>query len=301
MDINAQIKILEALLKNVNNRECADCSSKTPRWASITFGTFVCLRCSGQHRQLQVHITKIKSVNLDKWAPEMVEMYKHVNNAIINTYWEARLPKGYNKPGQNATSNEVESFIRDKYLNKRWVDVDMSADPANMYWNNRKRFDKFIKKVTSQGDADGDEQSDDSSHKKKKKSKKDKKHKKNKDADSDEEEEEVMPSIKTQAPKIIPKQVAPAAPITDLINLDSMPASKPSGSVIDGFSEFQDADPMKSTDDFSDFQQAPKTPSTGGINMQGLMNLYSQNPQYNAPSSAQAPVNKYQALDAFNN
>ena len=63
MDINAQIKILETLLKQEQNRECADCNSKTPRWASITFGTFVCLRCSGMHRQLQVHITKIKSVN----------------------------------------------------------------------------------------------------------------------------------------------------------------------------------------------------------------------------------------------
>lgn len=95
MDINAQIKILEVLLKQESNRECADCNSKTPRWASITFGTFVCLRCSGMHRQLQVHIAKVKSVNLDKWNPDMVEMYKHVNNHVINTYWEARLPKGF--------------------------------------------------------------------------------------------------------------------------------------------------------------------------------------------------------------
>jgi stromal membrane-associated protein len=153
MDINMQIKILEALLKLPDNRECSDCNSKTPRWASITFGTFVCLRCSGQHRQLQVHITKIKSVNLDKWAPEMLEMYKHVNNTILNAYWEARLPRGYNKPGQNATSQEVESFIRDKYVNRRWVDTALSADPANLYWNDRKKFDKFILKVTGGGDG----------------------------------------------------------------------------------------------------------------------------------------------------
>jgi stromal membrane-associated protein len=55
------------LLRMEENRECADCYSRTPRWASITFGSFVCLRCSGMHRQLQVHIAKIKSVNLDKW------------------------------------------------------------------------------------------------------------------------------------------------------------------------------------------------------------------------------------------
>jgi len=93
-----------------------------------------------------VHISKIKSVNLDKWHPDMVEMYKHVNNAVINSYWEARLPHGYNKPSQNANSKEVEAFIRDKYVHKKWVDT--GADPAYLYWNDRKKFDKYIQKVT---------------------------------------------------------------------------------------------------------------------------------------------------------
>ena len=79
----------------------------------------------------------------------MVEMYKHVNNAILNTYWEARLPKGYNRPSQNASSSEVEAFIRDKYVHKKWIDTGMSADPATLYWHDRKKFNKFIKKVTT--------------------------------------------------------------------------------------------------------------------------------------------------------
>ena len=98
MDMNVQIKILETLLRKDENKECADCQSKTPRWASITFGCFVCLRCSGVHRNLQVHIAKIKSVNLDKWAPEVVEMYKSFNNYISNSYWEAKLPGNFSKP-----------------------------------------------------------------------------------------------------------------------------------------------------------------------------------------------------------
>ena len=51
------------------------------------------------HRQLQVHIAKIKSVNLDKWKPEVVELYKNINNIIVNAYWEARLPSNFKKPG----------------------------------------------------------------------------------------------------------------------------------------------------------------------------------------------------------
>ena len=74
----------------------------------------------------------------------MVEMYKHVDNAVINNYWEARLPKGYQKPGQSASSSEVEQFIKDKYVNKKWVDTQMSADPAHLYWHDKKKFTKYI-------------------------------------------------------------------------------------------------------------------------------------------------------------
>ncbi len=49
----------------------------------------------GFHRSLQVHITKIKSVNLDKWPDGFVEMYKYINNDIINSYWEHSLPSHF--------------------------------------------------------------------------------------------------------------------------------------------------------------------------------------------------------------
>jgi len=52
-DMAQQIKVLEALLSMQDNKECADCTSKTPRWASITFGIFVCLRCSGKPRAIR--------------------------------------------------------------------------------------------------------------------------------------------------------------------------------------------------------------------------------------------------------
>ena len=125
------------MLKKDENKVCADCTAKNPKWASITFGTFVCLKCSGMHRQLQVHITKIKSVHLDKWQPEIVEMYKYVNNFIINNYWEAKLPKGFSKPTLDSTAQEVESFIKDKYLSKKWIDSSMAVDPAKLYWQDQ--------------------------------------------------------------------------------------------------------------------------------------------------------------------
>lgn len=43
-----------------------------PRWASWNLGIFLCIRCAGIHRNLGVHISRVKSVNLDSWTPEQV-------------------------------------------------------------------------------------------------------------------------------------------------------------------------------------------------------------------------------------
>ena len=157
----------------------------------------------------------------------MVEMYKHVNNTIINSYWEAKLPANHNKPGQNASSSEVESFIRDKYINKRWVDTTMSSDIASMYWNDRKKFDKFIKKITSGGDtgaAEGAEEDSGEDKKKKKKSKKSKKSKK--DSEDEDSEEKIVASKNLKAPMTSAQTLPakkPTAPVVidDLINLNA--------------------------------------------------------------------------------
>jgi len=53
----------------------------------------------GVHRQLGVHITKIKSVNLDKWPEGKVPLFEHVSNHMVNSYWEKNLPASFRKPG----------------------------------------------------------------------------------------------------------------------------------------------------------------------------------------------------------
>lgn len=67
------------------------------------------------------HISKVKSVNLDKWPAGKIELFQNVSNELINSYWEKNMPKNYRKPDSNANNREVTDFLEDKYVRKRWA------------------------------------------------------------------------------------------------------------------------------------------------------------------------------------
>ncbi|KAK0201081.1 hypothetical protein DFS33DRAFT_1266439 [Desarmillaria ectypa] len=67
-------KTLRELVKKPENKLCADCKRNDPRWASWNIGVFLCIRCSGIHRGMGTHISRVKSVDLDVWTPEQMEV-----------------------------------------------------------------------------------------------------------------------------------------------------------------------------------------------------------------------------------
>ena len=64
---------LARMAKLPENSECADCTAKAPKWASFNHGIFICIKCSGCHRNIGRAISKVKSINLDRWLPEQFE------------------------------------------------------------------------------------------------------------------------------------------------------------------------------------------------------------------------------------
>ncbi|KAI8062724.1 hypothetical protein BC940DRAFT_243946 [Gongronella butleri] len=119
--------LFNTLLQQDDNKHCADCKRKDPRWASWNLGIFICIRCSGIHRSLGVHISKVKSVDLDTWLPDQVAMMQQWGNGRANSYWEAQLTDPIPKD-----TNHMMPWIRMKYEQKRWVMDDTPPDPATL-------------------------------------------------------------------------------------------------------------------------------------------------------------------------
>ncbi|XP_075985209.1 stromal membrane-associated protein 2-like [Anticarsia gemmatalis] len=134
--------ILMQMLKDEDNKYCVDCDAKGPRWASWNLGIFLCIRCAGIHRNLGVHISKVKSVNLDSWTPEQVVSLQQMGNSRARAVYEANLPDSFRRP-QNDSS--LEAFIRAKYEQKKYIAKEWVPPPTpKVNWD--KEIDEEIER-----------------------------------------------------------------------------------------------------------------------------------------------------------
>ncbi|XP_020925738.1 arf-GAP with coiled-coil, ANK repeat and PH domain-containing protein 2 isoform X3 [Sus scrofa] len=112
------------------NASCCDCGLADPRWASINLGITLCIECSGIHRSLGVHFSKVRSLTLDTWEPELLKLMCELGNDVINRVYEANVEKmGVKKP-QPGQRQEKEAYIRAKYVERKFVDkYSISSSP----------------------------------------------------------------------------------------------------------------------------------------------------------------------------
>ncbi|XP_023412166.1 arf-GAP with coiled-coil, ANK repeat and PH domain-containing protein 1 isoform X2 [Loxodonta africana] len=104
------------------NAQCCDCREPAPEWASINLGVTLCIQCSGIHRSLGVHFSKVRSLTLDSWEPELVKLMCELGNVVINQIYEARVDAmAVKKPGPSCSRQEKEAWIHAKYVEKKFL------------------------------------------------------------------------------------------------------------------------------------------------------------------------------------
>ncbi|RUS35609.1 hypothetical protein BC938DRAFT_482906, partial [Jimgerdemannia flammicorona] len=113
-------RLLLEMISLSGNNQCADCGAKGPRWASFNLGVFLCIRCGGLHRKMGTHISKVKSVTLDSWTPEQIEMMKQGGNSKANAKYNPH-PEQHPLPLAEDDSG-MERYIRSKWEKKAFME-----------------------------------------------------------------------------------------------------------------------------------------------------------------------------------
>ena len=137
-------KLQQQLIKQVQalsgNDRCADCSTnkEVPTWLSTNLGVLVCIECSGIHRDLGVHISRIQSLTLDHITTSQLMIAHNMGNDFFNEVYEAKLQSTKGPVNDSAQVNgscdmmklEADStmeqrcdYIRKKYLHKTFCQV----------------------------------------------------------------------------------------------------------------------------------------------------------------------------------
>ncbi|XP_052806812.1 centaurin-gamma-1A-like isoform X16 [Mya arenaria] len=109
-----------AIRNTRGNNLCADCATPAPEWASLNLGTLICIECSGIHRNLGTHISRVRSLGLDEWPLDLIHVMTSVGNNLANTVWEFNC-KGRVKPSTATPREEKEKWIRAKYEAKEFL------------------------------------------------------------------------------------------------------------------------------------------------------------------------------------
>ncbi|BBG93825.1 ARF GTPase-activating protein, partial [Prunus dulcis] len=163
-------KTIDMLRRVCGNDKCADCSAPEPDWASLNLGVLVCIECSGVHRNLGVHISKVRSLTLDvkAWEPSVINLFQSLGNAFANSVWEELLQSRnafqvdlistgsyksdkkqlvfISKPSQSDSIPVKEKFIHAKYAEKLFVrkpkDAQYTHLIAQQIWEGVRANDK---------------------------------------------------------------------------------------------------------------------------------------------------------------
>uniref|UniRef100_A0A8D0BLY1 ArfGAP with GTPase domain, ankyrin repeat and PH domain 2 n=1 Tax=Salvator merianae TaxID=96440 RepID=A0A8D0BLY1_SALMN len=114
MDSQSEAVAIQAIRNAKGNSLCVDCGALNPTWASLNLGALICIECSGIHRNLGTHLSRVRSLDLDDWPLELTLVLTSIGNERANSVWE-KCTQGRRKPTCESSREERESWIRAKY------------------------------------------------------------------------------------------------------------------------------------------------------------------------------------------
>nr|XP_020452741.1 arf-GAP with dual PH domain-containing protein 2-like [Monopterus albus] len=146
-------KILLDLVRQPGNNVCIDCGAPEPEWTSYTLGIFVCLNCSGIHRNLP-SVSRVKSIRLDFWEDSLVEFMRERGNSAAKAIFEKCVPAFFYRPQQTDCIVLKDQWIRTKYERREFTGENnhfqraYSADPfQSTLWKKGKDNKQFLKRI----------------------------------------------------------------------------------------------------------------------------------------------------------
>ncbi|XP_063155761.1 arf-GAP with SH3 domain, ANK repeat and PH domain-containing protein 1 isoform X1 [Candoia aspera] len=112
--------IIDDIQRLAGNDVCCDCGSPDPTWLSTNLGILTCIECSGIHREMGVHISRIQSLELDKLGTSELLLAKNIGNNSFNEIMEGNLPSPSPKPTPSSDMTARKEFITAKYVDHKF-------------------------------------------------------------------------------------------------------------------------------------------------------------------------------------
>ncbi|XP_066235633.1 arf-GAP with SH3 domain, ANK repeat and PH domain-containing protein 1 isoform X4 [Saccopteryx leptura] len=125
--------IIEDVQRLPGNEVCCDCGSSEPTWLSTNLGILTCIECSGIHREMGVHISRIQSLELDKLGTSELLLAKNVGNNSFNDIMEANLPSPSPKPTPSSDMTVRKEYITAKYVDHKFSRKTCSSSSAKLH------------------------------------------------------------------------------------------------------------------------------------------------------------------------